>query len=326
MNIRICIPVRYVYEHTYLYTCLGSYIKENAYIVIRLLLRHSECIDPIINNDNGLSEIFCKCTEEYMSTSFSTDRRGMANSMSPEPEGSDDDDRSSKLSSDFGSVRSRQALVRRSTTMSSLQTMDMSSFSELSIASGSEEATLRFLAKLLRLLGYCCPESEDLDDVAGLPNIEKQTGNRKLIRQNANTDSQVQLSTGQKGVVTLAGESAAATSQQMSVTIAEHTRALLRSLIEKEDIFKVLTLKLSEEHWKRFDPAHKIAALLFFERVHGISNMLNFIEDVVTPDVKFAVEQYKVDLYVSTHCVVSLNLHQQGYYYYYYYKDVSFYL
>ena len=99
------------------------------------------------------------------------------------------------------------------------------------------------------------------------------------------------------------GKRRTSTLESIELSIVQQTHSLLRSLIDREDILGVLSLPLNDQDWEVFNSAHKEACLLFFDRVYSIDTadrLLQFIDDVATRDIKFAIECSKVRWYTHT--------------------------
>lgn len=274
---------------------VGMYIKDNALVVIRLLLRYSECLDPIISNPAGLSDLF------RSAISISPMRSSTGGSFSerlgsPSADGSDDDETGSRRSSEFSGIRPVLSGVHQlshSTTQSSFATTDISFNS--SLVASSEVATLRFLSDLLRLLGYCAPP---LPQEAMQCAPADSTARRRVVQKQLNKSTDLDP---EKGAEDRNRETS--TLESIEVTIVQQTHSLLRSLIDHEDILSVLSLPLDDQDWEVFNSTHKEACLLFFDRVYSIDTaerLLQFIDDVATKDIKFAIECSNVRLLAHT--------------------------
>jgi Ca2+-binding EF-hand superfamily protein len=266
--------------------CKGKYVKENALIVIRLLLRHSECLDPIINNQQGLSDLF----RSALFHDYSFDRDKSRSPLSPgvqmQVASSSDDETESKKSSEFSAITPRSSsMFSKRMMFASPSTVSIASTSSI-LMSDSEGATLRFLADLLQLLGYCAPSLPD--EVRLDVNLTKQA--KKLSRQ------YTQLN--------LFASSAphtedAAAAGNLETSIARHTHSLLRDLIDRDDILEVLNIPLSSQYWEKFNPMHKEACLLFYDRVYGIEDsdqLYQFISSVSLPDLKFTISMASTEV------------------------------
>ena len=274
---------------------VGMYIKDNALVVIRLLLRYSECLDPIISNPAGLSELFrsaINISPMRSSTGGSfSERLG-----SPSADGSDDDETGSRKSSEFSGTRAVLFGVHQlshSATRSSFATTDISFNS--SLVASSEVATLRFLSDLLRLLGYCAPP---LPQEAMQCAPADSTARRRVVQKQLNKSTDLDPEKGAED-----GNRETSTLESIEVTIVQQTHSLLRSLIDRKDILSVLSLPLDDQDWEVFNSTHKEACLLFFDRVYSIDTaerLLQFIDDVATKDIKFAIECSNVRLLAHT--------------------------
>ena len=272
---------------------VGMYIKDNALVVIRLLLRYSECLDPIISNPAGLSDLFRSAISIPMRSSTGgsfSERLG-----SPSADGSDDDETGSRRSSEFSGIRPVLSGVHQlshSATQGSFTT-DISFNS--SLVASSEVATLRFLSDLLRLLGYCAPP---LPQEAMQCAPADSTARRRVVQKQLNKSTDLDPEKGAED-----GNRETSTLESIEVTIVQQTHSLLRSLIDHEDILSVLSLPLDDQDWEVFNSTHKEACLLFFDRVYSITTaerLLQFIDDVATKDIKFAIECSNVRLLAHT--------------------------
>ena len=270
------------------------YIKENALVVIRLLLRYSECLDPIISNPAGLSDLFSSARggpplRSNTGNSF-IERLG-----SSSPDASDDEvETGSRKSSEYSGTRPALFGVHKLSHSSTLMSFASEASFGSSMVTSSEAATLRFLSHLLRLLGYCTPPLPQgaSQYSADTPSGRKQT--QKSLNKNTHADLDMRAEDGKRRTSTL---------ESIELSIVQQTHSLLRSLIDREDILGVLSLPLNDQDWEVFNSAHKEACLLFFDRVYSIDTadrLLQFIDDVATRDIKFAIECSKVCWYTHT--------------------------
>lgn len=274
----------------------GMYIKDNALVVIRLLLRYSECLDPIISNPAGLSELFRSAMRPMAAMPLRSSTGGSyCERLSSPPtttsvDDSDDDETSSRKSSEYSVTRPAAFGVHRlshSTTQSSFasETSLNSSF-----VASSEGATLRFLSRLLRLLGYCAPPLPQ----EAFQHTPDTAARRKLTQKPMTKGTHLDPKKGTED-----GHRETSTLESIEVSIVQQTHSLLRSLIDREDILGVLSLPLGDQDWDIFNSSHKEACLLFFDRVYSIDTadkLLQFIDDVATKDIMFAIKCSKVSL------------------------------
>ena len=266
--------------HLGLFSVTGKYVKENALVVIRLLLRHSKCLDAIVNNRQGLSDLFRSAIfpDFRRDGSFSIDGSHSPTSQSRHSHSPDssEDETESRKSSEFSTATPRSGSLFGRSWMSviSPSTMSMTSSGSLLMAD-SEGATLKFLADLLKLLGYCAPSLPDnLRFTSDQTRVTKKL-TKQATRLNLRSPSPDEGSVG-----------------NLETSIARHTHSLLHDLIDHDDILEVLNIPLSIEYWDMFNPLHKEACLLFYDRVYGIQDseqLHQFISSVSLPDVKFTI-------------------------------------
>ena len=277
------------------------YIKNNALVVIRLLLRYSECLDPIISNPAGLSDLFRSAVTATPGRS-STNNSFSERLDSPPPalvDDSDDEDTGSRKSSEYSGMHRTLSGSHRVLSHSATHSSFISDISlNYSWIDSGEGATLRFLSHLLRLLGYCAPPlpreaaQHALDNTAG----------RKLSLKARNVSARLEPEKESED-----GDKATSTLESIEVSIVQQTHSLLRSLIDRDDILRVLSLPLTDHRWEVFDSSHKEACLMFFDRVYSIDTsdkLLQFIEDVATSDIKFAIDCNEVRCCCIQHSVL----------------------
>lgn len=203
-------------------------IQENAYVVVRLLIRHSECLGPALAGEAlGLRWAYEEAIDHLEDTpQFFTPR-----------------DSSADLS-----------MQSQDSTAGPLH----HSHSYFNINLLSTRLLLSFYTSLVRLLACCGP---------------------------GHTPSQ-----GNPAPQTLG------TSSKKSST-AERTRNILQNLVKVEEIVGVLSLPFSRDMKNGLRPQHKEAALLFLDRVYGVTGwelMLKLLTDAFLPDIKSCLKPVKV--------------------------------
>ena len=75
------------------------------------------------------------------------------------------------------------------------------------------------------------------------------------------------------------------------------TTNILQNLIKPEDLVGILSLKIAQGAEKGLSPCHKEAAVLFLERVYGVTNpelLLKLLTDAFLPDIKLALKLVQV--------------------------------
>ena len=206
----------------------GEQIQENAYVIVRLLIRHSECLGPALAGEAlGLRWAYEEAMDHLEDTpQFFTPRDSSA---------------------DF-------YMQSQDSTAGPLH----HSHSYLNINLLSTRLLLSFYTSLVRLLACCGPGC--------VP------------------------SQGSPAPQTLG------TSYKKSSTV-ERTRNILQNLVKVEEVVGVLSLPFSRDVKNGLRPQHKEAALLFLDRVYGVTRwelMLKLLTDAFLPDIKSCLKLIRV--------------------------------
>ena len=96
-------------------------------------------------------------------------------------------------------------------------------------------------------------------------------------------------------------------SKQKQSAIARTTN-ILQNLIKPEDLVGILSLKIAQgtaSTERGLSPCHKEAAVLFLERVYGITNpelLLKLLTDAFLPDIKLALKLVQVHVRACSRC------------------------
>ena len=206
-------------------------VQENAHVVVRQLIHHSECLGPALAGDaHGLHNIYNIAIERLPYN------ESELNSQSRDP--------LSRLVSRESNISTQSSVLSSSPN---LTTCDV----------------LSFYTELLMLLAYCS---------AGVNCGHAQSG------QNSTHSLQ--------NIVNKQKQSAVA-----------RTLNILQNLIKPEDLVGILSFNFTRGLERGVAPHHKEAAVLFLERVYGITHhelLLKLITDAFLPDLKLALHLAKV--------------------------------
>lgn len=247
----------------------GEQVQENAYVVVRLLIHHSECLGPALaRSDLDLCRIYEEALDRMLDTSQFGSSRGSP-SPSPSP-GSTPGPAPTELDK---SPPQQLVLMRSSTSVLSLPDV---SDSPLKPRSSSHlmvtDMVLSFYTCLVRLLACCGPDTDQSQGQAGVG----KTG-----------PGDETSSTSGSGVKVDSGPCA------MKKTDAQRTCSILSNLIPVKDVKGILSLPFARDGKKGIVPSHKEAALLFLSRVYGMTDrhlLLDLLTDAFLPDIKTALK------------------------------------
>lgn len=211
---------------------LDEQIKENAHIVVRLLIHNSECLGPSLAGDAlGLRRVFEEAIEQLAGAPSSPFSQESVESSHPPP------------------LRSHESNVSTSSHLSH------QSSSSLALSELNARHILSFYTSLIRLLACSAPSPSHSTPTAGSKASQFRNGSE------------------------------------------DRTCNILRNLIKVEEIVGILSLPFTQDAKSTLCPSHKEAALLFLERVYGITTprlLLQLLTDAFLPDIKTTLKLLKV--------------------------------
>ena len=281
-----------IYDHNFPLT--GEQIQENAYVIVRLLIHHPECLGPALAGEAiGLHQVYedvldhMQDTPQYGSSWASprdTSDLGSALPLRGSPSRGD-----SSADSPPGDYHS--ALRHRSSSYLNLNLM-------------STQLVLSFYTSLVRLLAYCAPVDDDgspSGTTSGLGGpTSGQNGspggrNGPTSGQNGSPGGRNGPTSGQNGSAGGHNGTAGGTKDASNVNKngAERTRNILKNLVSVGDLRGILSLPFARDGQKGIVPAHKEAVLLFLSRVYAVSQpelLRDLLTDAFLPDIKTALK------------------------------------
>ena len=221
-----------------IFSSIDEQIQENANLLVRLLIHHSECLGPGLAGEAiGMLKVYEEAIEHLDDA---------PSYMTPPDDSTDSPHRPLQHQESNVSVSSS----RQSSTSLGLL--------------GTPRLVLSFYTSLIRLLACCAPNS-------------------------ACATSPTPFSAGLLSP-TLSPKGA----NSLKKSTAERTRNILQNLIKESEIVGILSLPFSQDG---LNPAHKEAALLFLDRVYGVTGqelLLQLLTDAFLPDVKIVLKLIEV--------------------------------
>ena len=256
----------------------GEQIQENAYVIVRLLIHHPECLGPALTGEAiGLHRVYedvldhISDTPLYDSSRTSPRDTSDLGSTLPLRGGSPSD---GELLSDSPS-ESHTGLQHRSSSYLNLNLMNT-------------QLVLSFYTSLVRLLAYCAPMGDDRSSTNGLAPANNNLINLASVQERACGDAGSNLKKNSAG----------------------RTLSILKNLISVNDLRGILSLPFARDGQQGIVPAHKEAALLFLSRVYGVSHsqlLRDLLTDAFLPDIKTALKLASVSVSMSASmCLHSL--------------------
>lgn len=234
-------------------------MQENAYVIVRLLIHHPECLGPALAGEAiGLHQVYEEVLDHMLDTPQYDSSR--ASPRDPSDPGSAYPLRGSPSQKDLASnsppAESHGILQHRSSSYLNLNLMNT-------------QLVLSFYTSLVRLLAYCAPTDED------------------------------KLATGSSGTTTNATDGYVASTSDGTGGVnvkksgAQRTRNILRNLISMSDLRGILSLPYAHDGHQGIVPAHKEAVLLFLSRVYSVTEaqlLRDLLTDAFLPDIKTALK------------------------------------
>ena len=304
--------------------CAGEQIEENAYVVVRLLIHHSECLGPALSGESvGLCQIYEDAVEHMYDTPVFSSFPGTPQDSTDLGGALPQDDHLSQDENEGSSYPELQhaSMQRRASSYHNLNLM-------------GTRLVLSFYTSLVRLLACCAPGEGNrsppegdagktsLGDsgsrhssgtsggingpsggingpnggIGGLNGVNQGASDVSgFSGPNSGTNDPSGTTNGPSGGGGMDGRGSGGvvSSSAMKRSGLERTRRILSNLVSVEEAKGILSLQLARDVKKGIVPVHKEAALLFLRRVYGVTEsrvLLELLTDAFLPDIKTALK------------------------------------
>ena len=257
----------------------GEQIQENAYVIVRLLIHHPECLGPALTGEAvGLHRVYEDALDHMLDTpQFDSSRTSPRDPTDP---GSSRPLRVGTLS------RGETMLTLDSTTPPTdphAGTLQHRSSSYMNLNLMSTQLVLSFYTSLVRLLAYCAPVEQ----------VKTNNGSSSGTNGLSGTTNDNASGLGGTSKDATSGLSGSCGGDSLKKSGAKRTRNILSNLISVSDVKGILSLPFARDGRQGIIPVHKEAALLFLSRVYGVTEpqlLRDLLTDAFLPDIKTALK------------------------------------
>ena len=257
-----------------MFAAADEQIQENAHVVVKQLVHHSECLGPALTADAlGLHRIY----KETFQKIADLDVEPVAESNGYKPQN--------------GMHTHGPLLNRRSTfqfSWSERPAMDI----------------VMFYTNLVRLLAHCSLDSTNFS-------CKNKNVPKTVVKRTCGKDESISVFEEESDVSAFSNASHSqgrgSTSRHKRSVICR-TKSILQNLIKVGEIVDILSSPFVFKKGRGLLPCHKDAVLLFLDRVYGISCpdlLLKLLSQAFLPDVKCALLLAQVCMYALSSLLTS---------------------